>query len=131
MPAYSSIDYFVGSNLICRSTTEASVIHNGDNPSNHSPIYTKLDVGQFSLEVEKIQGQKRVNWSKATDVAIENYKLTVTYKLDSIVVPECHNCTDLYCTANSDLVEVYTMSVLESVETAAKECPILALFFKQ
>ena len=92
-------------------------MHSGDNPSNHSAIFTRLQV-----DVEKIKSEKRVNWAKASDIAIENYKVRLSQKLNSLPQPERLNCQNLNCNHHSDSLEDYTMDILQAVEGTAKEC---------
>ena len=49
VPAYSIIDHFVVSPQVLNVITEAGVIHSGANPSSHSPIFAKLEVGKLDL----------------------------------------------------------------------------------
>ena len=72
VPALSTIDHFVA-------------------------IFTKLRVGDLNLEMESIKGEKRANWAKATDAARENYKITLSGKLNALAQPNCVNCQDLNC----------------------------------
>ena len=58
----STIDHFVSNSVCFNSVVEAGVIHLGDNPSNHSPIYAKLDLGNFNANVEVMQQHAMVNW---------------------------------------------------------------------
>ena len=97
VPALSTIDDFVGSQRVFESIAEAGVVHSGMNTSNHSAIFTKLRVGDLNLEMESIKGEKRANWAKATDAAKENYKITLSGKLNALAQPNCVNCQDLNC----------------------------------
>ena len=92
VPAYSTIDHFVGNPIIIQAVTEAGVLHSGENQSNHSAIFTRLDVGHFNNDIEIIKSEKKVNWSKATDHAIESYKVNLAGQLNSLGVPECLSC---------------------------------------
>ena len=67
--AFSTIDHFACSRRLLPVIVEAGVIVDGGNPSNHSAIYAKLDVGQIDLKMEEIKAEKRVDWDKATDEA--------------------------------------------------------------
>ena len=82
--AYSTIDHFAGSQAVINCITEAGVVHDGSNHSNHSAIYTKLNVGVFNADKEKVKSEKRVDWSKATENAIENFKNDLASKLNLI-----------------------------------------------
>ena len=102
--------------------TESGVIHSGENPSNHSPIYLKIELGGLDFRTEKINPEKRVNWSKSSKEAKELYVNTLTNKLDTIDIPDCVTCRNVHCTQHMQQMEEYTMSILETVEAAAKEC---------
>ena len=122
IPALSTIDHFASSRKVFQSIAEAGVLHSGINSSNHSAIYTKLLVGELNLEVENIKSEKRVNWAKATDIAIDKYKAGLAQKLGAIPQPECSDCHDLHCKVHKDSLEDYTMEVLQAVERSAREC---------
>ena len=67
--AKSTIDHFVVSNNVLRATEEAGVIHNALNTSNHSPIFSKIDVGQLHACTEESQLRRRTSWAKASEEA--------------------------------------------------------------
>ena len=58
----SIIDHFIGNSVLYNSVTEAGVVHTGENPSNHSPIYAKIRLGTIDTSTENIKNKKRVNW---------------------------------------------------------------------
>ena len=101
---------------------EAGVIHSGENPSNHSPIYTKLKLDSIDICTKSAKNTRKVSWSKASEEAKKNYINTVTSKLNSVPVPGCVHCMDLQCSVHTEELEDYTMNVLEALESAAKEC---------
>ena len=118
----STIDPFVSNELVYDCTVEAGVIHSGDNPSTHSPIFTKLKLGNIDFTTEKVKSSKRVNWSKASEEAKLNYTCILNKKLSSINIPDCVQCDDLHCDDHTEQLEEYTMDILETVEKAAREC---------
>ena len=117
----STIDHFAASQAVLLGVSEAGVLHEGENPSNHSAIYTKLNVGKFSTEVERIESEKRTNWRNATSNALNHFYETLGDRLRSIEAPECLSCQDVLCTKHGDSIEKYTVDILESIETAAKD----------
>ena len=118
----SVLDHFASNNALFNSITEAGVIHSGDNPSNHSPIYVKLQLHGIDPTIEKTAHDKRVKWNKATEDAKAKYKETVVEKLANVAVPPGINCRDVHCTAHTVDLEDYTMGILEAVESSASEC---------
>ena len=122
-PAYSTIDHFVVSPQVYNIVSEAGVVHSGSNPSNHSAIFARLNVGELDMDVETFPSQTRSSWCKANQDAQHLYKETVAEKLNKIKIePEFLKCQDLHCRVHMECLEEYTMQVLESMETAGKEC---------
>ena len=118
--AISTIDHFDGSHQFLSALEEAGVVHDAGNTSNHSPIYAKFNVGNLNVETEQPKCIKRTKWDKATDIAKDNYKDLVAGKLEQIILPDCVNCINLHCMEHAEQLELYTMAVLEAVETAAR-----------
>ena len=120
--SYSTLDHFVTSQRLYSAISDAGVIHSGDNPSNHSPIFLKVKVGELDLSMELPSAPTRIQWSKANSDAKTKYKTCLSEKLRALALPECINCIDLNCNIHSESVEDYTMNVMEALEDAAKEC---------
>ena len=118
----SKIDHFAGNLNVYNAVKEAGVLHSGDNPSNHSPIYLKIKLGGINFATERPHGEKRVNWEKSSKEARENYETTLTEKLDTLDIPDCVTCREVHCTTHTEQMEDYTMSILEIMEAAASEC---------
>ena len=113
--------HFVTSQRVYSAISEAGVINSGENPSNHSAIFTKLNVEELDLTLEAHAPPVRVQWGKANSDAQSKYKTCLSEKLNSISLPECINCQNLQCKEHSEMLEVYTMDVMEAIETVAKE----------
>ena len=118
----SVIDHFVSNDVLLNAVTEAGVIHAGDNPSNHSPIFAKFKINGIDPSVEQVQGQKRVNWAKATENEKLDYHADLQDRLNCIAVPDSAHCGDILCGIHTEELEDYTMQVLEAVEAAGKTC---------
>ena len=123
VPAYSTIDHFAVSPQVYQDVSEAGVIHCGGNPSNHSPIYLKLSVGDLDLELESPQAESKISWDRATEDARLHYQHQLASKLEVISCPvTCISCTNFHCMSHTEDLEEYTMQVLEAIEIAGKEC---------
>ena len=118
----SIIDHFVANATLFSSVKEAGVVHCGENPSNHSPIYARFKFGDIDISKEKANRNKRVNWVKSSVEAKSNYSASLTAKLDELEVPECVLCRDIHCSTHMEQMESYTMAVLEAVQEASQEC---------
>ena len=55
----SVIDHFVSNDVLLNAVTEAGVIHAGDNPSNHSPIFAKFKMNGIDPSVEQVRDKYR------------------------------------------------------------------------
>ena len=117
----SILDHFVTSQRVYNAISEAGVLHSGDNPSNHSAIFVKLKVEELDMSLESQCPPVRIQWDKATSDAHAKFKTCLSNKLNSIDIPEGLYCTDLHCQEHSNMVEEYTISVMEAVQSAAKE----------
>ena len=118
----STIDHFAGNLSLYNDVTESGVIHSGDNPSNHSPIYLKMRLGELDYKTEKVKVEKRVKWSRSSNEAKELFVNTLAERLDNINIPDCVACRDVHCNQHMEQMEEYTIAILETVETAAKDC---------
>ena len=72
--------------------------------------------------MESIKSEKRVNWAKASDVAIKNYKFKLSGKFNTLAQPDCLDCLHLNCNDHKPSIEDYTLDVLHAIESKAKEC---------
>ena len=118
----STIDHFAGNEVLYDSVYEAGVIHSGENPSNHSPIFTKIVFNNIDTGKEQVKIRKRVNWNRSSEEAKTIYSANLAAKLDQVDVPDCVKCRDIHCSIHTDQMEEYTIAVLEAVEAASQEC---------
>ena len=123
VPTYSIIDHFVISPGVHRVIREAGVLHSGANPSNHSLIYAKFAVGGIDPQVESIRSPPRSSWDRATEDARAQFKEKLESKLKDLNVPaDFLACKDFHCKEHTKCLEEYTMGVMQSMESAGKEC---------
>ena len=120
--AYSTLDHFAASQSMLEGLTEAGVIHDGSNPSNHSPIFAKFEVGKIEVQSNTQIKCDRVCWENATNEAKDNFKNTFKLKLDALSYK--HECWDINCSSEDHIEEIedYTLSVLPAMESAGIEC---------
>ena len=118
----SSIDHFVSNSVCYDSVIEAGVLHSGDNPSNHSPIFAKIDLGNFDNKVDSIQQEPRVNWLKSSKEAQENFKDCLKSNLENISYSESIKCKDVHCSSHFQEIESYAWDIMCSVEDASLQC---------
>ena len=118
----STIDHFGASHRMYTAVKEAGVIHSGENLSNHSAIYLKIRLGDIELSMDEPRKERMVSWQRASDDDKDNFKYVMQEKFQNLNLPACASCQDLACTIHTDEMEEYTMTVLEAVESASKEC---------
>ena len=72
--------------------------------------------------MEQQKSDRKVSWCKADSHAKENFKNVLEFKLDKIKYEI--ECSDIHCTshAHREHLEDYTLSVLQAMEAAAREC---------
>ena len=116
---FSTIDHFALSRRLIAATIDGGVIHSGENTSNHSAIYIKLDARLLNLKLEVPKNEKRTSWSHASIDAKENYKESLKLKLNSLPKYECVSCSDVKCQCliHKIGIEGYTLDILEAMET--------------
>ena len=121
---FSTIDHFAVSTGLLGAVNDAGVVHTGENLSNHSAIYVKIDVGRLDIRLEKSAAEKRSSWVKASYDAKELYKIKLAEKLNHIPVYECISCKNVHCVKkiHHNGIEDYTLDVLEAMESTGKEC---------
>ena len=79
---------------------DSGPIHLGDNPSHHSPIFVKLDLGLLPVRVKSNPVRsKRPAWYKATEEQTAQYSEALGQKIDTLSMPNCLQCQDLKCKA--------------------------------
>ena len=119
---YSVIDHFVSNQRVIDAITEAGVVHQGQNPSNRSPIYAKISVGGLNLGLEEAKYKKRTNWEAASNEARERFIKDLASTLNHLEVTTCTTCQNLKCGEHSEDVEKYALNVLEAVESCTQNC---------
>ena len=80
---------------------DAGALHLGDNPSRHSPIMLKLQVGHLkSRKTVKNLPPRRPAWSRAGDTEKYNYTELVQTRVNQLSTPDSltavSGCSDPY-----------------------------------
>ena len=79
----SKIDHFISNERVYNAVVEASVIHSGENLSDHSPIFCKLNVGELDVSLENEIRTKVPSWKKATEDDKNIYNTCLLYTSDA------------------------------------------------
>ena len=117
--SFSTIDHFISTERIYNLVLEAGVIHSGENVSNHSAIYCKVDIGRIDLSMESVKLKPKPSWEKADEEHKVEFSNYLVDKLGDIEIPDCIGCTNSACNVHDDDIEWYSSEVLGAVNAAA------------
>lgn len=102
----STIDRILVNERLLNIITDAGVLHIGDNPSRHSPIYLKFDAGHIPRnKVTNEKGVKKPVWHKANEEQINEYIETLHENIRGINCPYSLNCLNVNYKNNSHSME--------------------------
>ena len=96
----SKLDHFIVSENLLSSLTTYSVLHEGDNLSDHSVVRMVLDLSfvSYCAEQEAALRANRFNWQTASCQDTEKYKAYLDKYLDKLILPESIlECNNLNC----------------------------------
>ena len=121
----STLDHFVVNRRLLDYIVDCGVLHLGDNPSRHSPIMLKLNVGNI-LKLSKKEEFKvrKPAWYKADQVARDNYTMDLHNKLESLEHPSSLNCSNCQCQdkQHSEERDSYVLDILTKVIESTHSC---------
>jgi hypothetical protein len=99
---YSVLDHFLLSGTLYDSAFEdCFVVHQGDNLSDHDPIFLGLRLESRFLKTANRVCTPQLSWRKASDQDLQNYATSADLLLQQIQIPtdsiSCHNkmCCDV------------------------------------
>ena len=119
----STLDHFIVSSSLTSKIVEYFTVHEGDNLSDHSPVYMSIDVQCNKVKVESRQYQPRCSWSMATDCEILSYKETLGSLLKEIDIPvEAILCHNKNCVEHYDEVNTYHDKIVNACLSASAYC---------
>ena len=120
----SLLDHFFVSKELLNHVTDAGVIHNTENTSDHEPIYCVLETVTLKPSVKTPAPQKpRPSWKLANDEQKDQYKYLLDVRLASIMIPtQVSDCQDVHCRdpVHLEACDWYTAEILEAVQDSAE-----------
>ena len=114
----STIDHFICNERLLHLVSDCAPVHLGDNPSRHSPIVLKLNIGALPIRIKfNPVRPKRPAWYKASETQIAVYSETLTQKLAAVPVPDCLGCEDVKCASarHTEERDGYVLDLLGAV----------------
>ena len=124
----STLDRFFVNERLLGCVVDADVVHLGDNPSRHSPIMMKLDIGKIpALSVLPEKVPKRPAWYKANQEHLDMYTNVLDSKITAIPVPDSLQCVDpnFKSRLHSHERDNYMLNILSAIiETSYSHIPL-------
>ena len=94
----ATLDHFLVNERLLPLVEQCLVLHRGDNMSRHSPILLKLQAGKIpAKQKESSWLPRKPAWYKASLVDIDNYKMDMQARLQSVRAPISLQCSDPHC----------------------------------
>ena len=118
----SVIDHFLLTDNLFNTILVYMSIHEGDNLSDHSALQLVLQLPiQYSVEQPNVGHTKRVQWHKANNDHIMQYKRCLDELLDNIVPPsELIRCDEYTCTSHDNVIDEAFNSIVDACLEAGR-----------
>ena len=119
----SVLDHFIVSENLFSSVNRYYTEHEGDNTSDHSPVFMYLDIDCEHVATDDKTFVSKVSWKRATESSLHLYKCTLRSKLDRVDIPyEALHCSFNTCIMHNNDISRYHDQLLEACLSAANEC---------
>ena len=126
--SFSKIDHFFLKEQLVDIAEEATVLHIGENLSNHDAIYLRIKCKNLKASNSSEAFYSKTyqpNWSRASSEHIQALVNNFRIGLEDIYIPnETFDCRDLHCREDNhkDEVDVYASKILSLLEKCVEEC---------
>ena len=121
----STLDHFILNRRLIAAIVDCGAMHFGDNPSRHSPIMLKLNLGKI-LKKEESNGvkPKRPAWYKADQNDKDKFTSDLHQRLSSLNPPNSLHCFNAQCqdAYHSEERDSHVLDILTSVIEASHSC---------
>ena len=121
----STLDHFILNTRLVDAIVDCGVMHLGDNPSRHSPIMIKLNLGNIPVREEKRGVRaKKPAWYKADQHDKDNFTSDLQERLSSLESPSTLHCSDTQCeeASHSDERDSHVLDILTSIIESSHSC---------
>ena len=122
--ARSTIDHFILSENVFNDIIDFKVLDEGNNLSDHCPIFISLSCTNEIFKKSKHYIDKLIinyKWHEASDEHLNNYKETLDILLEDIILPaEVSNCADKFCTGHTDQILSYFRNIVNIMSCASR-----------
>ena len=127
---YSALDHFFVNDNCAQVTENATVLHFGENLSNHEPIWMKShSISSYDfMEGERQIPTNKPAWNKVNDEHINSYTTDLSEMLQNIIIPiEAISCNNLKCSCRDHItcIDQYVVEVTSAISDAvARNIPM-------
>ena len=119
----SILDHFIVSENIIPYVSDYFCTHDGDNLSDHSPVYLKLKIDTKHLSGNNKIFEGRPKWDAADKGSLEMYRNCLSVLLCDINIPmEAINCVNMNCKEHIESINQYHNDIIDACLRAAIEC---------
>ena len=121
----STLDHFILNQRLMNTVIDCGVMHLGDNPSRHSPIILKLDLGSIpKREVSKEARGKKPAWYKADQNQKDLFTSDLYDRLSNLSLPDSLHCSNPQCqdSAHSEERDSHVLDILIALIEASHNC---------
>ena len=121
--AYSTLDHFLVKTQFLANCVDSSVLHLGENLSNHEIIFLKINCSHNSPNIidESTPNDNMPNWNKATASDIYMFKETLLEGLASVNLPDAALCCrDIQCEDEQHIeqLDTFTFNLLSTMQNS-------------
>ena len=103
----STLDHFIVSDNLFGSINKCTVLHEGDNLSDHSLVSMSLSMPVVHFEEPSIGCKQTLKWDIANDIQINDYKCTLDCLLGQVQIPwDAIKCQNVHCAEHNALIDV-------------------------
>ena len=113
--------FFVNHNLL-ENIIEAGSINDGENLSDHTPIYFKANLIKSKIKPEILEKPPRISWPFSTTVQRENYKRSLKEKIENLeMFNSLCDCDNVNCVSqmHKNQIDTSTENLLNCVIESA------------
>jgi exonuclease III len=125
MNHFRTLDHFIVCGpLFDVAVDGTSVLHRGDNLSDHDPVFLRLNLNSRFLSLTEHVSTERPAWYKADERDIHSYKTALVNHLALIAVPvEADACRNVMCTDPSHVsgINTYANHITEACIAATAD----------
>jgi hypothetical protein len=125
MNYFHTLDHFTVSGMLINVAVDGtSVLHRGDNLSDHDPVFLRLNLNSRFISLTEHVSSARSAWYKVDERAIDSYKTALVNHFALIAVPvEAAICRNVMCTDPSHVsgINTHANQIIEACISATSE----------